>query len=172
MAIVLTILGFIFLIISMRVKFLNRLCTLLFNIARLVLLIILINSPAKLYTDEIDMSIILLIIAGVTTFLTLYGLGSTAFDDTREETGDFIINPIEGGGYKIAKEITGTSPIGTFIVAILFAAGIGVAMYFLILWLQDKQLDVLSGANSAFLLVVSILGILRALISFFKGLKD
>ena len=44
MAIVLTILGFIFLIISMRVKFLNRLSTLLFNIARLVLLIILINN--------------------------------------------------------------------------------------------------------------------------------
>ena len=31
----------------MRVKFLNRLCTLLFNITRLVLLIILINNPKK-----------------------------------------------------------------------------------------------------------------------------
>ena len=96
MAIVLTILGFIFLIISMRVKFLNRLCTLLFNITRLVLLIILINNPAKLYTEEIDMSIILLIIAGVTTFLTLYGLGSTAFDDTREEDA---MNVKVGKGY-------------------------------------------------------------------------
>lgn len=171
MVIVLLILGLIFLIISMRVKILNRLCTLLLNIARLVLLVILINDPAILYSENIDMSVLLLIVASVTTFLTLYGLGSTAFDDTRQETGNYILNPIEGGGYKISKEITGSSPIGTFIVAILFSAGIGVAMYFLILWLQNKQLDVLSDANIVFLFIVTIVGIIRALISFFKGFK-
>ena len=173
--IILLILGIIIFLVSFFVPVINKITILLLHIARIVVL----TYWTKNYTEPIlgsDLpSDLALITVGFTIVLTLIGFGASAFADTREETGNIIVNPVEGGGYKLCSEITGDSPIGTFIVCIFWSLGIGVATLAIFMKLILPAADSFDEQITYALttgIILSVIGIIRGIISFIMLVKS
>ena len=147
------------LIISMKLTILNRLITISLHVGRLIFVILCMKGTV-LYSDDGSFTAVL-VFGLITAFLTLYGIGNSAFDDTRQETGNVLLNPVEGGGYKLCAEITGNSPAKTFVLSILWSLVVGVVVA-IILGLvatdNEKTMYII-------VIVLSIIGIVRGVAS-------
>lgn len=158
---IILVVSIILLIISMKVAIINRICTILFNVVRMVFAIMCINSVGFLANlNYLQMAVIF---GCITAFLTLYAIGSSAFDDTREETGNVLLNPIEGGGYKVTSEITGNSPLGNFLNAIIWSGAIGWLTGYILLNLEDTMF--------VGVIFLAIIGLIKGIISLIKLIK-
>lgn len=173
--IILLIVGIIFFLVSFFVPVINKITVLLLHTARIVFL----TYWTKNYTGPIlgsDLpSDLVFITVGFTIVLTLIGFGSSAFADTREETGNMIMNPIEGGGYKLCSEVTGNSPIGTFIGCILWSTAVGIGTLGIFMKLILPAADTAAQQTEYVLIagiILSIIGIIRGIISFIMLVKS
>lgn len=150
------------LIISMKLTILNRLITISLHVGRLIFVIMCMKGSI-LYSDDGSITVVL-VFGAITAFLTLYGIGNSAFDDTRKETGNVLLNPVEGGGYKLCAEITGNSPAKTFVFSILWSVLVGVIVAIVLgVVATDNE-----KAMYIIVIVLSIIGIVRGIISFIQ----
>ena len=158
---------------SMKSAAANRIITLLLNITRIVLIIIWSKSALDLYAH------MGFYMALITFILTLYSFGSSAFDDTREESVYFALDPIGNGGYKLVQrsEVIGDSPFATFLSAVVYSAVIAGIML-VVCWVGSAWLAANApglGETMGYILlplIIAIVGIIRAVISLVKYFLD
>lgn len=155
---VIIVVSIVLLIISMKIAVINRICTILLHLARMVLAIMCINSIG--FVANLDYQLMAIIFGCFTGFLILYEIGSSAFDDTREETGNVLLNPVEGGAYKLTSEITGNSPIGNFINAIFWSGVLGGITGYILFCLKDAMFMAV--------IILAVIGLIRGVISFIR----
>ena len=75
-----------------------------------------------------------------------------------------MLNPVEGGGYKLCAEITGNSPAKTFVFSILWSVLVGVIVAIVLgVVATDNE-----KAMYIIVIVLSIIGIVRGLVSFIQ----
>ena len=166
------------LIFTMKSPLLNRIITLFFNITRAFLIGIAFYKQ----TEVISMLVTMGISSCITSFLVLYGFGSTAFDDTRRERRSIILNPIEGGAYEFAERIqtVGDSPMGNFVSAIIISGIAGIAFFFIQFggtYVIVKMIPGLKQVCGSFVLllpvsIATVIGIIRAIISLIQYFKN
>lgn len=178
---------FILFMKSMKSPMANRIITLLVNIARIVSIFIFLPEAAEAAVSDDPSNMILFwgVLCIFTFILTLYGYGSAAFDDTRDEVAYTALDPIGNGGYKIVQrfESVGDSPLGNFLSAVFISAIFAGIMYPVHIFgtvLVGRVIDwLIPGLDGditilwiLFPLILSVFSTIRAVIFLIKYIRD
>ena len=163
--IIVGIIVLVILVITLKIPVISGIITILLHVGRLIYVI---SALRRFGANPLENPGFELVILGFfTAGLTLYGIGQSAFDDTRRETGNVLLNPVEGGGFKLVNEVAGNSPLKTFGLSILWSGIVGFVVAFVLGLIATEH----TTAMFVIVLVLSIIGMIRGVISLLKTLR-
>ena len=183
----------VILVKTLKHPIVNRIVVILLNLLRLALAISILanlDTESKYFDENENLIFYMFLLGSFTTFMVLYGIGTHAFDDTREQIESTVLNPLDNGGYKIMTvvESVGDSPLTSFISALLWSLFCGavagvffvifapliVALFLNFFEIESKIADTAAGwpfSVALFLLIKSCINLIIKVIDFIKLLR-
>ena len=178
----------VILVKTLKHPIVNRIVVILLNLLRLAFAIsILANLDTEPNYIEEDITFNMFFLGSFTTFMVLYGIGTHAFDDTREQIESTVLNPLDNGGYKIMTvvESVGDSPLTSFISALLWSLFCGaVAGVFFVIFapmivylvldffeIELSKSTQVTFCTALFLIIKSCINLIIKVIDFIKLLR-